>query len=65
MLMGRIDSSMEMEEDSVWNQSYNDVVGGIGTGFTLYQLVPLMTIVSVVIALLVGAFVMKGKGGEG
>jgi hypothetical protein len=37
------------------------VVGGIGSGFSLYSLIPLMTIISVVIALLVGAFYFKTR----
>jgi hypothetical protein len=45
--------------ESTWSHSYTDVVGGLGSGFSLYALVPLMTIVSVVIALLVSAFVIK------
>ena len=61
MLMAEIDSEIAIDANSSWNESYNAVVAGVGTGFSLYSLVPLMTVVGVVIALLVGAFAIKGR----
>lgn len=57
--MGEIDSEVAIDEGSIWNESYHDVVGGVSTGFSMYGLIPLMVVVSVVIALLIGAFAFK------
>lgn len=61
MLMGEIDSNVDVA-DGTWNDSYYDVVGGVSTGFSMYGLIPLMVVVSVVIALLIGAFAFKKSG---
>jgi hypothetical protein len=56
---GEGDCIFNASEISTWGQSYTDVVGGLGSGFSLYSLIPLMTIISIVIGLLVGAFYFK------
>lgn len=62
MLMAEIDTNVEIAANSTWETSYDDVTSGVGTGFSMYSLIPLMTVVGVVIALLVGAFAIKGRG---
>ena len=44
---------------SVWSTSYSDVVTGIGSGFSLYQLIPFMVIISIIIGLFISAFIMQ------
>jgi hypothetical protein len=44
MLMSEVDEQMAINESGTWYDSYGDVVAAIGSGFSLYSLIPLMTI---------------------
>ena len=63
MLVGETDKVITIANDSKWNESYYNVVGGVALGFSMYKLVALMGIMSIVLPMLFLMFSRKGMGG--
>ena len=63
MLVGETEKVITIANDSKWNESYYNVVGGVALGFSMYKLVALMGIMSIVLPMLLLMFSRRGMGG--
>ena len=63
MLVGETDKVITIANDSKWNESYYNVVGGVALGFSMYKLVALMGIMSIVLPMLFLMFSRRGMSG--
>jgi len=63
MLVGETDNVITIENTSKWNASYYNVVGGVALGFSMYKLVALMGIMSIVLPMLFLMFSRREMGG--